>query len=70
MILNLEWWVRIMQRAHIINTPEGHRRYHIGFLSDYCLISGHWNYVLDGLCIWRKLEYLVSKVGINPRAIR
>ena len=59
--------VRVLQRARILIAPEIHLRHHDGHMSHYCAISGHVNYLADGLGIWRKLEWLIARTtGAKP----
>ncbi len=59
--------VRALQRLEILVPASNHIRHHDGYMSHYCAISGHLNYVTDKLGLWRKLEWLIQRTtGVKP----
>lgn len=61
--------VRWLQRCHLLLAPAAHASHHQGANADaYCVLSGWWNPLLDGIGFWRQLERLASTVGIGARS--
>jgi len=63
-------WVRPLQRAGAILSPERHARHHRApHSSDYCITGGWLNGALDSTGVWRALERSVTRVtGAEPRS--
>jgi plasmanylethanolamine desaturase len=62
------WLVRQLQRARLLLSPTHHSRHHSGpHLSHYCITNGWMNTLLDGIGFFRKVEWLLAKLGL-PRA--
>ena len=63
-------WVRPLQRAGAILSPERHARHHRApHSSDYCITGGWLNGVLDSARFWRALERAVTRMtGAEPRS--
>jgi len=61
------WLVRQLQRTRILLSPSHHSRHHSGpHLTHYCITNGWMNTLLDSIGFFRKLEWLLAKIGI-PR---
>ena len=59
-------FVRVLQRTRLFLSPAHHSRHHRGaHLSHYCITTGWMNTLLDGIGFFRKLEWLLLKVGIR-----
>ncbi|RNF02846.1 ubiquitin-conjugating enzyme variant Kua like proteinue, partial [Trypanosoma rangeli] len=61
---------RFMMSCHLILTPRGHRKHHIGnHDQSYCITTGWMNGVLDHVNFWRVAETVVTALtGEIPRA--
>lgn len=61
--------VRLLQRAHLLLSPEHHMSHHSGrHDGNYCLITGAFDRTAGRLGAWRGLERLVSALtGWAPR---
>jgi ubiquitin-conjugating enzyme E2 variant len=60
------WLVRAGQRLRICLSPGHHSRHHSGaHLSHYCITTGWMNGVLDTVGFFRKLEWLLLKLGLR-----
>jgi ubiquitin-conjugating enzyme E2 variant len=52
--------VKLLQRAHILITPQYHARHHGGtHTTHYCVVNGWANVVCDAIGFWRGLEQAV-----------
>jgi len=61
------WLVRQLQRARCFLSPGHHAHHHSGpHLTNYCITTGWMNPLLDSIGFFRKLEWLLLKLGI-PR---
>lgn len=62
-----EWIVRL-QMTGIFQSPAHHAEHHRSpFEIRYCVMSDWLNPWLDHLQVWRRLESLLSRVGIDPK---
>lgn len=60
------WLVRLFQRSRFMLSPKHHAKHHSGpHLTNYCITTGWMNAPLDGIGFFRKLEWLLSKLGIK-----
>lgn len=60
------WLVRLFQRTRGFLSPGHHSRHHSGpHLTHYCITTGWMNPVLDGIGFFRKLEWLLLKLGLR-----
>jgi ubiquitin-conjugating enzyme E2 variant len=60
------WLVRACQRVRLFLSPGHHSRHHSGaHLSHYCITSGWMNPLLDRIGFFRKLEWLLLKLGLQ-----
>jgi hypothetical protein len=60
------WSVRLLQRTRVFLSPNHHCRHHSGaHVTHYCITTGWMNTLLDGVGFFRKLEWLLLKVGIR-----
>jgi len=60
------WLIRVCQSLRIVNSPAHHSRHHSGpHLTHYCITTGWMNGLLDSIGFFRKLEWLLLKVGIQ-----
>ncbi|RYZ08630.1 MAG: carotenoid synthesis regulator CarF [Myxococcales bacterium] len=60
------WLVRAGQRTRVLLSPGHHSRHHSGaHLTHYCITTGWMNRVLDGVGFFRKLEWLLLKLGLR-----
>jgi ubiquitin-conjugating enzyme E2 variant len=58
--------VRFLQRGRLLLSPHHHARHHAGpHLTHYCITTGWMNTLLDGVGFFRKLEWLLGKLGIR-----
>jgi plasmanylethanolamine desaturase len=58
--------VRLLQRSRFVLSPSHHSNHHAGpHLSHYCITTGWMNTLLDGIGFFRKLEWLLHKIGIR-----
>ena len=63
------WLVRGLQRVRGVLSPDHHARHHSGpHRSHYCITTGWMNWVLDGTQFFRRLEWLLSKLGLRRSA--
>jgi hypothetical protein len=61
----------LLQRAHLVMSPEHHLAHHAGeHLTDYCLVNGWADDTLGKLGVFRGLERVVAVVApqVRPRA--
>jgi ubiquitin-conjugating enzyme E2 variant len=60
------WLVRQCQQARLLLSPAHHSRHHAGpHLSHYCITTGWLNTLLDGVGFFRRLEWLLRKLGLE-----
>lgn len=60
------WLVRACQRTRVFLSPRHHSRHHSGpHLTHYCITTGWMNGVLDTVGFFRKLEWLLLKLGLR-----
>lgn len=61
--------VRFLQQSGLIISHQKHHRHHQGdFDTDYCIINGWMNPILEKINFWRRLEALITKyTGYVPR---
>jgi len=58
--------VRAFQRVRGVLSPRHHARHHSGpHQTHYCITTGWMNWLLDGTQFFRKLEWLLSKLGLQ-----
>jgi plasmanylethanolamine desaturase len=63
---NRPWPVRLCQRARLLLSPVHHSRHHSGpHLTHYCITTGWMNGLLDSVGFFRKLEWLLLKLGLR-----
>lgn len=61
-------FVRFLQEAALIQTPQQHARHHRPpYDSYYCAITNWLNPALERLKFWRRLEAVVSLAGVKPK---
>lgn len=62
-------FVRFAQRWHLVLSAGHHDEHHsAGHTVRYCTVNGWANYLLDGLKVWRGLEYVIHRfTGAIPR---
>jgi plasmanylethanolamine desaturase len=57
--------VRLGQRTRLLLSPPHHSHHHSGpHLTHYCITTGWMNTLLDGVGFFRKLEWLLLKLGL------
>ena len=64
------WYpVQMLQNARIILNRQDHKLHHTRpFNSQYCVVSGGMNYILDGIGFWRFIEAVIYyTTGAEPR---
>jgi ubiquitin-conjugating enzyme E2 variant len=60
------WFIRAFQRSRFFLSPGHHSRHHSGpHLTHYCITTGWMNGLLDGVGFFRKLEWLLQKLGLQ-----
>jgi plasmanylethanolamine desaturase len=60
------WLVRLCQRTRVLLSPAHHCRHHSGpHLTHYCITTGWMNRALDGVGFFRKLEWLLLRLGLR-----
>jgi plasmanylethanolamine desaturase len=60
------WPVRWFQRGRAVLSPAHHSQHHSGpHLTHYCITTGWMNPLLDGLGFFRKLEWILAKLGLS-----
>ena len=60
--------ITLAQRAGVLQSSRHHRRHHAGDKnSNYCVMTGLLNPILDGCRVWRGLEWLLSRLGLQRR---
>jgi len=60
------WLIRVCQQLRIVNSPAHHSRHHSGpHLTHYCITTGWMNGLLDSIGFFRKLEWILLKVGLE-----
>ncbi len=60
------WPVRALQRTGILLSARHHSRHHSGpHLTHYCITTGWMNTLLDGIGFFRKLEWILLKLGLR-----
>lgn len=61
------WLVRLFQRTRLVLSSGHHANHHSGpHLTHYCITTGWMNALLDRVGFFRKLEWLLFKLGIRP----
>ncbi len=58
---DLNFIIAFLQRIGFLISKEEHEKHHNGYMSHYCAITGHFNFFLDGINFWRKLENFIEK---------
>jgi ubiquitin-conjugating enzyme E2 variant len=62
-------WIRMLQRAHLILSPEHHVVHHTAPRDKYyCITVGWMNPLLDKIQFFRFCEWAITR--IHPRALR
>lgn len=60
------WLIRAGQRLRLFLSPSHHSRHHSGpHLTHYCITTGWMNGLLDSFGFFRKLEWLLLKLGLQ-----
>jgi plasmanylethanolamine desaturase len=60
------WLIRLGQRVRLFNSPGHHAQHHSGsHLTHYCITTGWMNPLLDSIGFFRKLEWLLLKLGLQ-----
>lgn len=60
------WPIRACQRLRVFLSPAHHSRHHSGpHLTHYCITTGWMNGLLDSTRFFRKLEWLLLKLGLQ-----
>ncbi|HVY25026.1 MAG TPA: fatty acid desaturase CarF family protein [Polyangiaceae bacterium] len=60
------WLIRVCQSLRIVNSPAHHSRHHSGpHLTHYCITTGWMNGLLDSIGFFRKLEWILLKLGLE-----
>jgi plasmanylethanolamine desaturase len=60
------WPIRACQRLRLFLSPGHHSRHHTGpHLTNYCITTGWMNGLLDRIGFFRKLEWLLLKLGLQ-----
>jgi ubiquitin-conjugating enzyme E2 variant len=60
------WPVRLLQAVRGFNSPAHHAKHHSGpHLTHYCITTGWMNPVLDRIGFFRRLEWLLLKLGLQ-----
>lgn len=60
------WLVRALQQTRVLLSPPHHARHHSGaHLTHYCITTGWMNGVLDRVGFFRKLEWLLLRLGLR-----
>ena len=63
---NRPWPVRWLQAVRGLNSPSHHAKHHSGpHLTHYCITNGWMNPLLDSIGFFRKLEWLLLKLGLE-----
>lgn len=58
--------IRLLQKTRVLLSPRHHSRHHSGpHLTHYCITTGWMNTLLDGAGFFRKLEWLLLKLGLR-----
>lgn len=59
-----------LQDAGVLVSRSKHAKHHRSpYSNDYCIVSGMWNEVLDGMKVFEVLEMvLFFKLGVRPRS--
>ncbi|GMH43710.1 hypothetical protein BSKO_11632 [Bryopsis sp. KO-2023] len=62
-------WVRVLQNAGVLVSTADHCRHHRSpFATNYCIVSGSWNKLLDDTNFFYACENLVLRMtGVEPR---
>lgn len=65
----LPWYIKLLQKYHIILPCKHHRIHHVAPHETYfCITTGWLNYTLEKIHFWTILEYLIEKAtGYKPR---
>ncbi len=60
-------WVRFLQKNKIILEPSHHKVHHTApHKTYYCITHGWTNPILEKIDFFRKIEYLLAKIGFKP----
>jgi plasmanylethanolamine desaturase len=60
------WLVRVFQQSRLLLSPAHHSRHHTGpHLTHYCITTGWMNGLLDRIGFFRKVEWLLGKLGLQ-----
>lgn len=59
--------VTLLQKCGILCSHKHHSLHHTNIDEKYCVVTEYNNYILDFICFWRILEYIIYfTTGISP----
>ena len=65
---NNHWIIESLQRSGLIQSRHQHNLHHKPpYDKYYCTLTGITNEILEALKFWRRLEWAISLVGIQPK---
>lgn len=60
-------FIIFLQKIGLLLSHTNHGIHHEKANEKYCIATIYTNFILDSICFWKGLEYILSIFGINPK---